>query len=89
MLRSGVKDAATGENPVVVMAPKADYIIGPIGIVIADALMGEITPKMARAVGQSAARKILIPVNRCDNLVVGVEDIPLAEMIRRTIALLR
>lgn len=89
MLRSGVKDAATGENPVVVTAPKADVIIGPIGIVIADSLMGEVTPKMALAVGQSAAKKILIPVNRCDNMVVGVEDIPLGEMIRRTIALIQ
>lgn len=89
MLRSGVKDAATGENPVIVTAPKADVIIGPIGIVIADSLMGEVTPKMALAVGQSAAKKILIPVNRCDNMVVGVEDIPLGEMIRRAIALIR
>lgn len=89
MLRCGVKDAATGENPVIVTAPKADVIIGPIGIVIADSLMGEVTPKMALAVGQSAAKKILIPVNRCDNMVVGVEDIPLGEMIRRAIALIR
>ena len=57
MMRSGVKDAATGENPVAVMAPRADVIIGPIGIVIADSLMGEVTPKMALAVGQSRAKK--------------------------------
>ena len=88
MMRSGVKDAATGENPVAVMAPRADVIIGPIGIVIADSLMGEVTPKMALAVGQSRAKKILIPLNRCDNMVVGVENIPLAEMIRRTIELI-
>ena len=88
MMRSGVKDAATGENPVAVMAPRADVIIGPIGIVIADSLMGEVTPKMALAVGQSRAKKILIPLHRCDNMVVGVEDIPLAEMIRRTIELI-
>ena len=88
MMRSGVKDAATGENPVAVMAPRADVIIGPVGIVIADSLMGEVTPKMALAVGQSRAKKILIPLNRCDNMVVGVEDIPLAEMIRRTIELI-
>ena len=88
MMRSGVKDAATGENPVAVMAPRADVIIGPVGIVIADSLMGEVTPKMALAVGQSRAKKILIPLNRCDNMVVGVEDSPLAEMIRRTIELI-
>ncbi|HBH92356.1 MAG TPA: hypothetical protein DDX70_04075, partial [Bacteroides sp.] len=65
---------ATGENAVIVGARKADVIIGPIGIVIADALLGEISPAMAVAVGQSAAVKILLPVNRCDNLVAGITD---------------
>ena len=46
--------------------------MGPVGIVIADALMGEITPKMAKAVGQSSAKRVLVPVNRCDTLVAGV-----------------
>ena len=50
---------------------RADIIAGPIGIVIADALMGEVTPRMAAAVGQSLAKKILIPVNKCDNIVIG------------------
>ena len=88
MLKSGVREAATGENPVVVTAPKADVIIGPIGIAIADSMMGEVTPKMAVAVGQSPARKILIPLNRCDNLIAGVQEIPLSEMIRQVVALI-
>ncbi len=89
MLKSGVKNAATGENPVVVMAPKADVIIGPVGIAVADSMMGEVTPAMAVAVGQSSAKKILIPMNRCDIMIAGVGEMPLSEMIRRVIAMLK
>ena len=89
MLKSGAKNAATGENPVVVMAPRADVIIGPVGIVVADSMMGEVTPKMAVAVGQSRAKKILIPMNRCDIMIAGVGELPLSEMVRRVIAMLK
>ena len=61
MRKAGAHDAATGENAVVVACRKADVIVGPIGIVIADSLLGEITPVMATAVGQSSAKRILIP----------------------------
>lgn len=89
MLKSGAKNAATGENPVVVMAPWADVIIGPVGIAVADSMMGEVTPKMAVAVGQSRAKKILIPMNRCDIMIAGVGELPLSEMVRRVIAMLK
>ena len=69
MLRAGAAQAATGENAVVVCCRRADVILGPIGIVIADAMLGEITPAMAVAVGQSAAKRLLIPVNQCDNII--------------------
>ena len=72
MLRAGATRAATGENAVVVACREAEVIAGPVGIVIADALLGEVTPRMAAAVGQSRARKVLIPVNQCGNFVVGV-----------------
>ena len=81
MLRAGADVSATGENAVVVGCRRADVIIGPIGIVIADALHGEITPTMALAVGQSMAKRILIPVNQCDNLVVGVTDFSIGRLI--------
>ena len=74
MLRAGADQAATGENSVVVASARADVIMGPVGIVIADSMLGEITPRMAVAVGQSSAKRILIPVNLCDNIVVGVSD---------------
>ena len=74
MLKAGAKQAATGENPVVVACRTADVIVGPIGIVIADSLLGEVTPKMAKAVGQANAERILIPMNRCGSVVVGVAE---------------
>ena len=77
MKKAGAHQAASGENPTLVACRKADIIVGPIGIVIADALFGEVTPRMAAAVGQADAARILIPVNRCENLVAGVPDLSL------------
>ena len=85
MLKAGAKNAATGENAVVVGCRKADIIIGPVGIVIADSMYGEITPKMAVAVGQSNAKKLLIPMNHCNNIIVGVENKRMNEFISETI----
>lgn len=82
MLRAGAEEGATGENPVVFNAKDADIIIGPMGIVLANSLLGEITPAMAAAVAQSHAQKILIPMNRCKSIVAGVQEAPLAEYIR-------
>ena len=81
MLKAGADHVATGENPVVVGCRTADVIIGPIGIVIADSMYGEITPKMAVAVGQSNAKRILIPANHCDNHVVGVSNYQLGQLV--------
>lgn len=86
MLKAGAHQAATGENPVLVAARKADIIIGPIGIVIADSLTGEITPKMACAIGQADAVRILIPMNRCENLVAGVRDLSTTALIEDVMA---
>ena len=83
MLKAGADYGATGENPVIVGARTADIIIGPIGIVIADALMGEITPAMSAAIGQSSAYKILIPVNRCNHYIAGCGDHSLGEYIKQ------
>ena len=81
MLKAGAKQAATGENPVVVACRKADVIVGPIGIVIADSMYGEITPKMAVAVGQADATRILIPMNRCENILIGVDEVTVTAMV--------
>ena len=81
MLRAGADFGATGENPVIFNCADADIIIGPLGIVVANALLGEVTPAMALAVGQSKAQKILIPINKCNNTVVGVQALTFSEYI--------
>ncbi|MBR2791324.1 MAG: DUF3842 family protein [Erysipelotrichaceae bacterium] len=80
MIKSGVA-GATGENPVKVNAAKADYIIGPMGIIAANSLLGEITPAMALAVSESNARKLLIPVSKCNIQVMGTVDKPMNDYI--------
>ena len=85
MIKAGAKQAATGENPVVVACRKADVIIGPIGIVIADSMHGEITPAMAIAVGQADATRILIPVNKCENMIAGIGDVTMSVMMEDVI----
>ena len=85
MLRAGADLAATGENSVVVASSRAEVILGPIGIVIADSMMGEITPRMAVAIGQSHAKRILIPVNLCDNIIVGVSDSSMSRNVQNAV----
>ncbi len=85
MLKAGANYGATGENAVMVGTRKADVIIGPIGIIVADSMFGEITPAMAKAVGQSNAKRILIPVNHCDNIVVGIRNLSMKELIEEVL----
>jgi len=82
MLNAGADAGASGENAVVVNSRDADVIIGPIGIIAADSLYGEVTPKMAEAAAQSRAKKILIPVNKCNLHIAGIKDVPMAELVR-------
>lgn len=82
MLKAGADAGATGENPVVVNAAGADIVAGPMGIITANALYGEITPKMAAAVSESHAQKLLIPVTRCSVTVVGVEKLSLTDYVK-------
>ncbi len=89
MLKAGATVGATGENPVVINAPEADVIVGPIGIVLANALLGEITPKMACAVSSCAAPKVLIPVSQCNHVVVGTEARSLGEQISLAVGQIR
>ena len=81
MVKAGAKKAATGENPVAVTAKKADVIVGPVGIVIANSMLGEITPKMAECIGSADATRILIPMNRCENIVAGVPELTLSQLV--------
>lgn len=86
MMKAGAEHGATGENAVLAACRSAEVIIGPIGIVVADSLYGEITPKMAKAVGQSPAKKLLIPINHCETIIVGVPDLGLKKLISEVLA---
>lgn len=72
---------ATGENAVIVNARNADFIVGPIGAIVADSLHGEISPAMALAVAQSRAHKILLPISRCSVTIVGTRDSSLSDLV--------
>lgn len=88
MLRAEPDEAATGENAVRVCSRRADVICGPMGIVIADAMNGEVTPAIALAVGRAEAVRVLVPMHRltshkqCDNRIAGIRDVPLSELVR-------
>ena len=82
MLKAGAPRAATGENAVVVACRKADVIVGPVGMVIADALLGEVTANMAKAVGRSDAVRILLPSDKCETLIAGTGGQSMNDLIR-------
>lgn len=88
MLKGGADLAATGENAVKVAAQDADVIMGPVGICIADAMGGEITKKMAVAVGRSAAKRVLIPFQNCNTYIAGVGERKTAQLIADAVAII-
>ena len=89
MLKAGAQAGATGENPVLVACRTADIIAGPIGILSADSLLGEITPSMAVSIGQSSAVKLLFPVSHCNNVVVGAQSMTLSQLMDEAVGLLK
>lgn len=88
MLRAGADAGATGENPVIVNCCDADYILGPIGIIAANSLLGEVTPPMAAAVASSAAKKLLLPVNKCSLHIVGMQEKDINELTMEAVTLI-
>lgn len=86
MLKAGANQGATGENAVAVCAASADLIVAPIGMVLADAMLGEVTAHMAAAIGRSNAHKILIPVSRCQTTIAGMPKLTLAEAVSAAVA---
>ena len=89
MLKAGADEGASGENAIVFNSPKVDVIMGPIGIIAANSMLGELSPHMARAVAESPAKKILIPVNKCNIAVAGVKNGPLPDQADSAVELLK
>jgi hypothetical protein len=81
MLKAGANEGATGENAIVYNAPKADIIIGSVAIIAANSMLGEMTPLMAKAIAESPAKKVLMPLNRCHIYIVGVSREPLPHYV--------
>ena len=84
MLKAGANQGATGENSVAVACRRADIIIGPIGIIVADSMIGEITPSIANAITQADAERILIPFSNCNTYIAGMSDIHMRKLINAT-----
>lgn len=82
MRKAGAQRCATGDNAVVYNAARADVILGPVGVVLANGLLGEISPAMAAAVSGSDAAKVLIPSTKCNVFVAGTQDAPLETYLR-------
>lgn len=89
MLKAGANQGATGENSVAVACRRADIIIGPIGIIVADSMIGEITPSIANAITQADAERILIPFSNCNTYIAGMSDIHMRKLINAAIDELR
>ena len=85
MLEAGADFGATGENPVIRGVMDADAVLGPVGIVVAHAILGEVTPAMAEAVGGCRARKFLVPMNSCGVVVAGVKEQPLPAYVAQAV----
>ncbi len=88
MLKAGADQGATGENAIVYNADKVDFIIGAIGIIAANSMLGELTPAMASAIAGSPARKVLIPMNKCNIQVAGVPELTLQEYMDEAIKMI-
>ncbi len=86
MIKAGANEGATGENAIVHQSTRVDAIVGPIGIVVANAMLGELTPLMARAIGESPVQKMLIPVSRCSVQIAGVEGRTLPQYLEQVVS---
>ena len=82
MIKAGAERGATGENAIRVTAADVDLILGPLGIIIPNSMLGEITPIMAEAVVNSRALKILLPVNQSHLEIAGYETKPLGQLVK-------
>ena len=89
MIKAGADQGATGENAVVVACRTADIIIGPVGIIITDAMLGEVTATIAQSVARAKAKRILIPFNMCDTIIAGIVDTSTGNLINAAMESLR
>ena len=87
-MKAGASAGATGENAAAVNAARADIVAGPLGLVMANSMLGECSPAIACAVAESRAQKVLIPVSKCGAWIAGLPEKPLAAYISDAVALI-
>jgi NAD(P)-dependent dehydrogenase (short-subunit alcohol dehydrogenase family) len=85
MLKAGADKAATGENAICYNAAHADLILGPIGLLSANALMGEVSPAIAAAVSAAPCRRILVPAFNCGVLVAGTAGLKMEDLLQSAV----
>ncbi len=89
MIKAGANEGASGENAIIFNSSRVDVIMGAIGIIAANSMLGELTPLMAKAIAESPAKKVLIPLNRCNIQIVGVKSEPFPHYIDDAIGLIK
>lgn len=89
MIKAGANEGATGENAIVYNVSKVDIILGPIGIICANSLLGELTPTMAKVIAESTAKKVLIPLSKCNVVITGTSNKPLPHYIDDAIEIIK
>jgi hypothetical protein len=80
MLKAGANEGASGENAICETVKKVDAVLGPLSIILSNSMLGEVTNRMARAIAEADAEKILIPLNRYNVTVVGLYNEPLPHL---------
>lgn len=88
MVKAGPSFAVTGENGVIYNSSLADVIVGPIGIALANAMHGEITPAMAMAVSSSRAKLVLVPMNHCHAYICGIEEKRITDYLTEAVTII-
>ncbi|MBW1988604.1 MAG: DUF3842 family protein [Deltaproteobacteria bacterium] len=86
MLKARANKGASGENAIVRTVARADFIIGPVSIVLAHSMMGELTPRMAEAISASPAKKLLLPLSQENAEIVGMPYVPLPRLVETLLA---
>lgn len=90
MIKAGANEGSTGENAIKYNADKVDIIIGAVGIIVANSMLGELSPLMAKAIAESTAKKVLLPLNRCNIEIVGVDKSePMPHLIDKAVRIVK
>lgn len=89
MMKAGANKGGTGENAIAHCSHRADVIIGPIAILMANAMMGEVSPAMATSVSSSGAQKILLPLSQEDIRIAGIVAEPLPHLVRQIVGMIK